>query len=356
MLSIPVRRERGGGHCPSALPAMPPLSSPAPSPCASSVLVSDETALPPSPIPVNPACSSQLTAINSGGFQGHLLIKMRGAAPEPATDPSTAPAQQPPAERATAGENGAMGCCAKGGCCLGGAECGCAAAYFSSHPSVQLDVSIQGRFLQPTTSVLWMAAELSGPAPFTLQLPWLKRAMIKVIAQLISAAIPHVHWTLGDAGKGEYPAIAFPLVKAMDRLHRRPLSATHAHAAAAADDSGDDSPPPLQLGWQDLPPSVPSFSRQSLSLHTLLESSHMYSFSFYSSNLDLVRWKVVHLPGLSDVDLHVLWGEHPLRLQCYELLDDTQPHSHDNRRTFFDIQLQHTHTPSMQAGGAEEGG
>ena len=369
---------------------MPPLSSACP---AAVLRVTDETAVPAAPIPVNPACFAPLTRIDNPHFHGQLLIKMRGQGPSAvaATPPQRTPtpsAEQPstavaattaptitstPAAAAggcrcrTACGAGEQGCGAVCGCdaaANGCAGCGCAAAYFSSHPSVQLDVSIQGRFVHATTSVLWMGAELGGAAPFTLQLPWLKRGLIKLIANLISTAIPNVHWTLGDADKGEYPAIAFPLVKAMDRIHCTPLTdpqradaaqpARDAQDAAAAAAAASPSPPPL--GWQDFPPSLPSFCRSSLSLHAAFDPSCLYSFSFFSQNLDLLRWKAVHLPGISEVDLHGLWSDHPLRLVCYELHDSRGPHSHHNRNTYFDIQMQHhtqhqPHAPLQQEGG-----
>ena len=170
-----------------------------------------------------------------------------------------------------------------------------------------------------------MGAELSGPVPFTLQLSWLRRSLIKVIAQLISTFVSNVSWTLGNPATGESPLISFPLVKAMDRIHSTPLSST------------EEAPP---LGWQRLPPSLPAFSKASINLTDRFNPASLYSFCFYSDNLDLKHWRAVNLQGLPDVDLHSLWKQHPLRLLCYELVDQTGIHSEANRRTYFSLLIQ----------------
>ena len=143
-----------------------------------------------------------------------------------------------------------------------------------------MELVIQGRFLQPTVNPLFMGAELVGPAPFTLQLSWLKRSLIGMVAQLISSFIPNVKWTLGDKATGEFPMISFPLVKAMDRIHATPLSTP---AAAPV------------LGWQQLPPSPPAFSKSALTLSQRFSPSELYSFDFFSNHLDLCRWKAVNV-------------------------------------------------------------
>ena len=288
--------------------------------------VTDTTASPPSSIPVNPPCGAPLTRVENAFFSGALLLKMRDrrekakAEAEAAAVGQRSESEQCSGPRSFHPSQSGPGCASR-------VACSCCGAFFSAAPAVALDVSIEGRFLRPTTGCVWMGAELGAAVPFTLSLSWLKRGVISVVANLISSFIPHVKWTLGSAAKGEYPLIAFPLVKAMDRLHSTPLDAS---AAAPT------------VGWRSLPSSPPELARSALSVQYRFLPSLLYSFSFYSANLDLLQWRATHLPGLPDLDLHGLWKEHPLRLVCYELIDERGAHSPDNRRTFFSVQIEHT--------------
>ena len=176
------------------MPAL--LSSASPPPFLSSpmppvtITVTDLLATPPSLVTVNPACSQSLHPIDNQHFQGRLMIKLRPPHCNNQQRTSNQPHNQtgPCASAATATTTTSSS--------IG--TCGCCDEFFSRHPSVQLELAVQGRFLSPVSRV-WMGAELGGSSsPFTLSLPFFKRAAIKLMANLIATFIPNVKWTLGD--------------------------------------------------------------------------------------------------------------------------------------------------------------
>jgi hypothetical protein len=200
-----------------------PALSPSPLPCAppsvSTVHAINRSAVPPTPIPINPPCGAPLAVISNEHFEGAVLIKMRGAGGgENVGSCSACPCAGP---RSWAGGEvqGGGGCEGGGDGCVTPSHCVCPSSYFSQRPSVMFEVSIEGRFLAPTRHLLYMGAELiadtsasspSSPpppaAPFTLQLSWVKRSLIKVIANLISSFFPNVKWTLGDPVSPLHPS------------------------------------------------------------------------------------------------------------------------------------------------------
>ena len=288
----------------SPVPTLAPSTSP-PSP----LTVLNVAGSTPTPVPVNPCCKHAPTRIANDRFEGSVFLKLR---PQPSPSPAASP------------------------------DCSCCSDFFSAHPAIQFELSIQGRFTRETQHPLFIGAELTAPSPFTLQLSWLKRSLIKLVAGVISSFIPNVKWTLGNAAVGEFPLLAFPLVKSMDRI-----------VVSAADGSGSAAPPPSeavcpigiepapQLGWQQFP--VSAFSRSLCPMSMRFHPSFLYSFCFFSHNLDLLRWKAVDMPArLPDIDLHSIWADHPLRLVCYELIDTAGSHAQSNRVTYFALELQHS--------------
>ncbi len=53
-----------------------------------------------------------------------------------------------------------------------------------------------------------------------------------------------------------------------------------------------------------------------------VDLSSTYSFSFKSSNLDLVTWSVVNIPLLGVIDCHSFWGDADIRLCSYCVPDE----------------------------------
>ena len=157
-------------------------------------LVTDLLATPPSTVTVNPACSHSLHPIDNDHFHGRLMLKLR----PPNFQPHSSTQQQKDKlahcpSSTTAGITGPAG-----GAVSSEGSCDCCSDFFYRHPAVQMELSVQGRFLHPVSRV-WMGAELGGsPTAFTLTLPMLKRALIRVMANIIATFIPNVKWTLGD--------------------------------------------------------------------------------------------------------------------------------------------------------------
>jgi len=151
-------------------------------------LVTDLLATPPSTVTVNPACSQSLHPIDNEHFSGRLMLKLRPPNCPPPPSHSTAQPQNKAVQcsSATAASTPVGGCCE---CCYD---------FFARHPSVQLELAVQGRFLRPVSRV-WMGAELGGSSEaFSLTLPFLKRSVIKLMAGIISTFISNVKWTMGD--------------------------------------------------------------------------------------------------------------------------------------------------------------
>ena len=91
--------------------------------------------------------------------------------------------------------------------------------------------------------------------------------------------------------------------------------------------------------------------RSALSFDSEFDAAHLYTFAFYSDQLDLARWKAVNVPGVSEIDLQSVWLHHPLTLLAYTLVDKDGAHSHSNRRTLFAIRLQN---PNQQQQAAQQ--
>ena len=100
------------------------------------------------------------------------------------------------------------------------------------------------------------------------------------------------------------------------------------------------------LSWSRLP--MDGCHRSSLSFESELSSSQLYTFAFYSDQLDMARWKAVNVPGVKEIELQSVWLDHPLTLLAYTLINEDGPHSRRNRRTLFAIQLQPPSLPQQQ--------
>ena len=69
--------------------------------------------------------------------------------------------------------------------------------------------------------------------------------------------------------------------------------------------------------------------------------NNTYSFSVCTPFVDFPSWKVVNLGFSHDVDLHVFWGDAPVRLVLYEHRDATlSPYQHLQQYVHYLMSLQ----------------
>jgi len=102
-----------------------------------------------------------------------------------------------------------------------------------------------------------------------------------------------------------------------------------------------------------------SWDKKGTSAYMQFDTVSTYSFSFFSCNVDLMRWKAVNVPGLSDIELKTFWHELPARLVAYRVEDPeieremaaagkrkevkprNIPHTGRNKQYFFAFEVTH---------------
>jgi hypothetical protein len=197
-------------------------------------------------------------------------------------------------------------------------------AYFNANPKIQFEISAQIRFKQSNQNPVFIGGQLSHTEPFAMNLNFLKRNSCKLLLNLTSGLISGLNWSMGagDGKKEEFPFIAFPLVKAADRFAAHPLTAVN-------------EIPPLDASL------VPyTFNRKDYSSSFTFQTNQIYTISFFSCNLDLDRWQIVNLPSaMGNWNLHQFWENYPLKLQIYELINPSLPHSEANKKVLLAFQV-----------------
>ena len=70
-------------------------------------------------------------------------------------------------------------------------------------------------------------------------------------------------------------------------------------------------------------------------------TKNTYSFSVCTPFIDFPNWNVVNLGFSHDVDLHVFWGDSPVRLVLYEHRDSAvAPYQHLQQYNHYQMSLQ----------------
>lgn len=198
------------------------------------------------------------------------------------------------------------------------------APYFKKFPNRQVELQIQGQFKRGNEGRIYMGVEFPNSCNFNI----IKKGSFKFILTLLSRFQRGLDYSFdktGDGGTLVLPHLAFPLTQAMDRLIDTPPGKT---------------PPPLGV----MPfPSIGS-DRKTAPPDKLFEPGTLYSMSFHSCNLDLVRGKVVNLPsGFKEVDISKTMNQNQMRLVAYELLPSTntsEGHTERRKRYIFNVEAQ----------------
>jgi hypothetical protein len=197
-----------------------------------------------------------------------------------------------------------------------------------------VEVQVQGKFNKIPDGPLFFGAEISKK----MELGLFTRGLCGTIIQLARSFNPFLHSSFGDKNNDELPHLVVPVWSAVDRL--------------TISQPGDVIPPLGQVFPENLDARA---RRRAMPGYVVdVDLSSTYSFSFKSSNLDLLEWKSVNLPVMKSMDLHTFWNDSDIRFIAYCLpasvnygstkLDDKHLpkfHYKKDMNTFFSLEIRH---------------
>jgi len=164
------------------------------------------------------------------------------------------------------------------------------------------EVQVQGRFLKVPPGKVFIGAEITK----SMSLGLLTKSMCRAILQLGRTVNRHLHHSFGDDENHELPHIVGPMWSAADRLVVSPAGR---------------EPPVFGEAFPE--EAVSRAARRKNADFTLpYDLDAVYSMSFKTSNIDLIKWTATNLPLVSNIDLHTFWSEADLRTVCYCVQDD----------------------------------
>lgn len=166
----------------------------------------------------------------------------------------------------------------------------------------RFEVQVQGKFKCIPKGRLFMGAEITKK----MELGMLGRAMCGTILQIGRRVNGFMHHSFGDKNNFELPHIMSPMWSTIDRM---------------VVTSCGENPPPL---GPPLPENAAfrDARRKQADFQLTVDLNSIYSFSFKTSNLDVVNWNVVNIPLMSNLDLHSFWADAAIRLCAYCVPDD----------------------------------
>jgi Protein of unknown function (DUF1769) len=161
------------------------------------------------------------------------------------------------------------------------------------------EVQVQGKFLKTPPGHIFFGAEISKK----MELGLLTRGMCGSILQIGRTVNAYLHHSFGDKNNHELPHISGPLWSAVDRLVITPEGST----------------PPILGGVMPEDPTFRANRRKSPDFTLDIDLQSTYTFTFKTSNLDLVDWKCVNIPLMKGIDLHTFWNDADLTLIAYSI-------------------------------------
>ncbi len=196
----------------------------------------------------------------------------------------------------------------------------------------RFSLQVQCTFKKTTRGIVFIGAEVGHAkkeSPDYMKLTWLKRIGCKLILKMINMIQGSiVHFSFGAKPKAsgaaesskdskggvgtcdasdnlEMPHITLPLVAAVDT-----------YVESGPGTARDAAPP---TGVEMFPETAEERRRRKKTYdkRQVYHKGRTYSFSMHNSNLDLVNWMVVGIPGVSRMDLTELWRDMPLRVCAY---------------------------------------
>lgn len=172
------------------------------------------------------------------------------------------------------------------------------------------EVQIQGKFKVIPKGRLFMGAEITKK----MELGLFTKGLCASILKFGKSVNAYLHHSFGDKEGFELPHITGPLWSAVDRLII----------------SGPGKTPPIMGDTFPEDPVSRSIRRKVPDYSITVSLEDIYSFSFKTSNIDLIQWKAANLPLMGSMDLHTFWGDANLRMCAYCVPSDAQVEMNDN--------------------------
>lgn len=182
-------------------------------------------------------------------------------------------------------------------------------------------VQVQGKFNRLPVGSLYFGAEVTK----RMELGLFTRGLCISMIQLAKAVNPFIHYSFGDKLGAELPHLVTPIWSTVDRLVVTPEGA---------------APPPFGRVFAETVESR-SKRRANAAYSPPIDLNSTYSFSFKTSNIDLIDWKLLNIPLIKPMDLHTFWSDADLRLIAYELLPPGKSHALRDVNHMFSLEIRH---------------
>lgn len=165
--------------------------------------------------------------------------------------------------------------------------------------------NIQGKFKRPLRGPLYVGGEITS----SMNLSLFTRGILSMLIKLLESGFSDLRYSFGDEKKKLCPRIAVPAFSGMERLVVTPP---------------DKTPPPLT--GDPFEESKEDRAKRIKATDWEWNTTHTYSFSFFSMYLSLADWKLVNLPVSRDINLRRLWNDGDFRLVMYEKTGTSKEH------------------------------
>lgn len=172
------------------------------------------------------------------------------------------------------------------------------------------EVQIQGKFNEIPKGRLFMGAEITKK----MELGLFTKGLCASILKFGKSVNAYLHHSFGDKDNFELPHITGPLWSAVDRLII----------------TGPGKTPPIMGETFPEDPVSRSIRRKVPDYTISVSLDNIYSFSFKTSNIDLIHWKAANLPLMGSMDLHTFWGDASLRMCAYCVPTEAKVEMNDN--------------------------
>eukprot|EP01134_Creolimax_fragrantissima_P007491 CFRG7491T1 len=157
---------------------------------------------------------------------------------------------------------------------------------------------------------------------------WMSRWAAAAMVGFIKLKVDNVHVTLGD--ETEFAHMTMPVTTAADRFVV----------------SKQDESPPL-MGVHMFPELIP---RKDRAKYKDWNEEYVYSMSMHGMYVDWVNWKLVNIPGMSDMCLSTFFGDMPLNIVAYAIpRGHVGPHAENIKRYIVNFKLEHAGIHNIDA-------
>jgi len=177
---------------------------------------------------------------------------------------------------------------------------------------------------------------LGGEMPRQMQLGLVTKGLCKAILAVTNRLSSHAHASFGKKmnetklSEKELPHIVFPLFSAATQL-----MVTRA----------GDTPPKVGDDIPETPEAKKLRKKQGVNLPGDIKAGDTITFSLNTMYVDLIRWKVINIPGLKDLDLCLFWDTMPLSIVMYDTAEEApskERHFNKYKRYYLNFEMENT--------------